>query len=263
MHLRLLLLRTCLEYQMTKWKLFNTHNTLRFIDFINRLSRRQLAFLSTFFSLGFLVLLLLNFHLYPPINRADKGVEILIEMELEKELIEKKEVLAAISKGESFETNTSFNTEMKATYIPNNQSPTPSSLVESTQNGDGNSSFEEKLNKLAKEKKQAIDSLNTTKSKINNIPSKTRVYYSLFERDQVQLPIPVYTCKEGGKVVINIKVDPEGRVLDTQVNTVQSTTSNGCLLENALNYAAKSSFNISSGKMQWGTITYYFQAKVY
>jgi hypothetical protein len=50
-------------------------------------------------------------------------------------------------------------------------------------------------------------------------------------------------------------------VVGTEINSANSNTTNGCLLENALEYASKSQFNSREGKMQWGTITYYFQAK--
>lgn len=249
---------------MAKFISFINTQALRFLHFVNHLNRNELALLSTFFSLGFLCLILLNLHLYPNPSKQEKGVEILVELKTEeiKEMqdnLQKKEDSKPnelSQKKDDFESNQSYNTQALTTFSKN--SYTPSELSEQ-ENGPGN--YEDKLKALAQKKQQALDSMEAIEGENNNIPSKTRVYYSLFERSSESLPIPVYTCKQGGKVVVDIKVHPDGRVLDTQINTALSNTANGCLLENALRYALQSRFNVSEGKMQWGSITYYFQAK--
>jgi len=245
---------------MAKLISFIQTQSLRFLHFVNHLSKNQLAALSTFFSLGFLSLILLNLHLYPNASRPDQGIEILVELKSEaltetllKEEKTKQEELPGTT--DPFESNQSYNTQEKTSVAKN------TAANANSPEGEGLGSFEDKLKALAQKKQQALDSLEAVVSDHNNITKKTRVYYSLFERYSEKLPIPIYTCKQGGKVVIDIKVHPDGRVLETKVNTALSTTSNGCLLENALRYSGQSSFNRSQGKMQWGTITYYFQAK--
>tara|TARA_B110000977_G_scaffold77894_1_gene104913 strand:+ start:2256 stop:3014 length:759 start_codon:yes stop_codon:yes gene_type:complete len=251
---------------MANWKVLIYLKLTQFVYFVNHLNRRQLAFLSTLFSMGFLLLILANLHLYPNYFKAEKDIEILMALEsppLPKEdnkaVLEKKDIQG---NPENFKSNTAYNTAKKATY--SSKKPNTSSGI-ITANGTGEvgigNSFNEKLKALEEENQKVLDSLKAQKSTSTNLPSRTRVYYHLFERDKTALPIPVYTCKQGGKVVVNIKVTSEGAVVGTEINTAKSTTSNGCLLENALKYASKAQFNAREGKMQWGTITYYFQAK--
>lgn len=89
------------------------------------------------------------------------------------------------------------------------------------------------------------------------------VKYALANRTlREELPNPIFTCEKFGKVVVIIKVNDEGNVIEATIDKVNSTTSDGCLLENALSYAQKSRFNIVQGRgIQTGTITYSFQQK--
>ena len=96
----------------------------------------------------------------------------------------------------------------------------------------------------------------------NNLEARrTSVSYSLLDRNNYKLPPPIYTCIEGGKVVINIKVDVNGSVIDADFNEKSSGTSNGCLVDNAIIYARKAKFSSSNKASQKGTITYLFQGK--
>jgi len=251
---------------MSDWKVLINQKLIQFVYFVNHLNRRQLAFLSTLFSMGFLLLILENLHLYPNYFSTEKDIEILMALEsppLTKEdnkaIPEKKE---APENSEKFKSNTAYNSAKKATYNPK-ETKTPSGInaASGTEEVSIGNSFSERLKALEEKNQKVLDSLKAQKSSSANLPSRTRVYYHLFERDKTSLPIPVYTCKQGGKVVVNIKVSPEGMVVGTEINSANSNTTNGCLLENALEYASKSQFNSREGKMQWGTITYYFQAK--
>lgn len=84
------------------------------------------------------------------------------------------------------------------------------------------------------------------------------VSYSLKGRSGSYTPAPGYMCPQGttGKVVINIKVDASGKVVDARVGS--STSSNDCMINYALDFAKKSRFNYSSTAptSQEGTITY-------
>ncbi|WP_317130241.1 hypothetical protein [Aggregatimonas sangjinii] len=62
-------------------------------------------------------------------------------------------------------------------------------------------------------------------------------------------------------MVINIKVNASGNVVEADFNERSSGTSNGCLVENAITYALRAKFNSASRENQKGTITYIFQEK--
>ena len=119
------------------------------------------------------------------------------------------------------------------------------------------------LKKKREEAKQKLGEKEASKETFTNNLAKRRtsVSYSLVERNSRKLPPPIYTCIEGGKVVINIKVNAYGNVIEADFNEHSSRTSNGCLVENAIAYALKAKFNSSSRADQKGTITYLFQQK--
>ncbi len=66
---------------MSDWKVLINQKLIQFVYFVNHLNRRQLAFLSTLFSMGFLLLILGNLHLYPNYFNAEKDIEILMALE--------------------------------------------------------------------------------------------------------------------------------------------------------------------------------------
>ena len=106
------------------------------------------------------------------------------------------------------------------------------------------------LNKTTK-KKEAPKSTNR----------KSTIRYSLVDRTDEFLPIPIYLCEDGGKIVINITVNDNGNVIDTYVNN-SSSSDNQCLVDSALEYAKKAKFNASPGKKtQLGSITFNFVGK--
>lgn len=87
------------------------------------------------------------------------------------------------------------------------------------------------------------------------------ISFSLKDRRAVKIPNPVYTCDQAGKIVVNITVDESGYVIDTDINKGSSTSTNECLTERALEYAAGAKFTRLAGKNgQLGTITYYFKS---
>ncbi len=118
------------------------------------------------------------------------------------------------------------------------------------------------IQKSSRKEKQASDG-DDTSQKISAQSGSLRnssISFSLKGRSAINIPNPVYTCDRAGKVVINIQVDSNGRVLETSVNKASSTTTNQCLTENALQYAADAVFSQLPGRdNQPGTITYEFQ----
>lgn len=93
------------------------------------------------------------------------------------------------------------------------------------------------------------------------LAKKTIISYDLKGRVHQKLPAPNYTCLEGGEVVINVSVDYKGRVVDAWYNPYFSSSSNGCLIAQAIEYAKRSLFQESGKNVQEGTITYLFPAK--
>lgn len=110
----------------------------------------------------------------------------------------------------------------------------------------------------------AFDEINDiiNKQKNKDIANKnSSISYSLVDRTHEYLPTPIYLCEYGGKIVINITVDRNGIVTNAYVNSTSSST-NGCLIDHALQYARASQFNSDSSKpSQLGSITFLFRGK--
>ncbi len=89
----------------------------------------------------------------------------------------------------------------------------------------------------------------------------TTVNYYLKNRSARHLPIPVYMCPDRGKVVVDIKVDQEGYVVQTSINGEKTEVQDDCLFDVALKYARRARFNIkqSAPARQEGYISYVFQ----
>ncbi|GMN09825.1 hypothetical protein MTsPCn9_18680 [Croceitalea sp. MTPC9] len=238
------------------------------------LNRKQLSFLITIFSMAIVVLLLYSIRL-----GAKQEDEYVIEMSLadedivellEKE-VERLEEMA--SKADPIKSHMAFNQTAK----PSVGSPEPLKTLqelmeERAMNESPNdmptsdTGYAANLKELAKqreEKKKQLGEKEAQKKEFtNNLAEKrTSISYSLVDRNAYSLPPPIYTCIKGGKVVINIEVDANGYVTETSFNEKSSTTSNGCLVDNAMAYAEKAYFNSSSITSQKGTITYLFQGK--
>lgn len=117
------------------------------------------------------------------------------------------------------------------------------------------------------EKREEVKS-NEEKQKISqemaaNYSGPTRIYYNLPGRTHTYLPIPIYKCEGSGKAVLTIEVDPKGNVLSAKIIAGESTTSDPCLIEAAMNSALISRFNpdIRAQKIEKGTLTYHFVAQ--
>lgn len=87
----------------------------------------------------------------------------------------------------------------------------------------------------------------------------TNVTYFLENRFKKYLPIPVYTCKGGGLVKVDIVVNQKGKVISTSISP-ESDTRELCLLETALKYAVRTKFNTDykADPRQDGYIMYQF-----
>jgi outer membrane biosynthesis protein TonB len=96
-----------------------------------------------------------------------------------------------------------------------------------------------------------------------NYKGPTRIYYDLIGRNHLYLPIPIYKCEGSGKVVLSIEVDQNGVVEKAQIAERESTVTDPCLVETAINTALLSRFNpdASSPRIQLGMLTYEFVAQ--
>lgn len=239
------------------------------------LNRKQLSLLITVFSMGIVVLILFNISLGEVGSVEDEYiVEMMLAEEDIEELFKEKEALEEMAKAEPIKSHLAFNETAKPSYgEPEPLQTLEELMAEKAATSDGETSDElvdgeytERVKELEKKREEAQQKLGEKdaqkKEFTNNLAArKTSVSYSLVDRNNYKLPPPIYTCIEGGKVVINIKVDALGNVLEADFNAKSSGTSNGCLVDNAITYALKAKFNASNKASQRGTITYLFQQK--
>ncbi|MBU2947873.1 hypothetical protein KO521_14260 [Zobellia uliginosa] len=240
------------------------------------LNRKHLAFLITFFSMSIIVLALYNIHLGQEKEEDDYVVEMMLEEDIEELLEEKEELEREIEKADPIKSHMAYNETAKPSYGNPEPLKTLEELLEekmAAENSDNpsddmlsDSEYAERVKELKKKRKEAKEMLGEKEAQkkefTNNLAKRrTSVSYSLVNRSNYRLPPPIYTCIEGGKVVVNIQVDAMGNVVDADYNSKSSGTSNGCLIDNAIAYALKAKFSSGEKSVQKGTITYLFQGK--
>lgn len=91
-------------------------------------------------------------------------------------------------------------------------------------------------------------------------PSLVYVELENPKRGKVYIEVPVFTCRNGGKVIIEIIIGSDGRVRSTSVLSVKSNGNDSeCIVNAAINAAKNSRFTtIAGGKNEKGKITYTF-----
>lgn len=213
------------------------------------------AFILSFLITGNLALLLWGYQIkknMPEEEEMEYDIELLADI-LEEELTE--------TQASSRETTThkAFNETKKALTALNNQSQTDQDdfqqrlkalddAIKNVEDAKDNPNFVRSDPYKAAEKEVNVDGNNRN----------TSIRYRLVDRNAVYVPNPVYTCSASGTVVVNIKVDAKGRVIDQQINQSASDTTNGCLWDAALEYASQTVFSSAERAEQLGSITYYF-----
>ena len=222
---------------------------------------------------GTVVMGVFNFHL----NKQDvKMTESYYEVEplTEEELLAEEEALAEAAKQNDAETNKAFNeTENYKRFAeayqpiapPKDYEFTPSeSDSENTDSNDNSTNSEPELDDDVLSSFNSVnDVLNKQKGTMSqqSVSKKSTVSYSLVNRTHKYLPIPIYLCDEGGKVVVSITVNSIGKVTDASINEAASVK-NECLKGHALEYAQKARFSTeNSKKTQIGSITFQFEGK--
>lgn len=236
-------------------------------------NNQQKALLLTFLISGTVILSVFNLNIK---KQNELSAESYYELEPEKELTQEEiKILEALEQlnNSKAETNKAFNETVKEKSFTEAYKPIapPEDYVrpESNENEDLNesSSSDNDISDLNREEVSSFSKVNDllkkqTKKKEAPASSnrKTTIRYSLVNRTDEYLPIPIYLCEAGGKIVVNITVDALGNVIDTYVNT-SSTSTNECLIESALEYAKKAKFNASPNNKQLGSITFNFIGK--
>lgn len=252
------------------------------------------AFLITILIMGIFVLTLFNLSL---ISQEENIAETYYELQPEKTPEEKLlEQLALNDKAAAQSTNKAFNeTDEFKEMMKNFKSlssndfdkttkqteteeteeveevtdvKTTETTAESSINEDELSSYS-KINKVismrsAEKRKSTASNGDNSSNKVGANSSANRnssVSYSLKGRKDEHLPPPVYLCEENGKIVINISVNSDGKVVNTSLNKAASTSTNECLIDSALEYAQDARFSSAATANQIGTITYVFVGK--
>lgn len=241
------------------------------------LNRSQLSLLITFCSMSIVVLILYNIHLGGK-EKEEYVIEMaMIEDDIE-DILKEQELQEEQAKAESIKSHMAYNETSKPSYGNPEPLKTLEELMEEAENSSSDSDepselltsssgeYAASLKELRKKRKEAKQLLGEREAQkdvpTNNLAKRrTSISYSLINRNHYSLPVPIYTCIEGGKIVINIEVDGTGGVINADFNKKSSSTDNGCLIDNAIQYALKARFNNSSKGSQKGTITYLFQEK--
>lgn len=104
------------------------------------------------------------------------------------------------------------------------------------------------------------NSISKTVSKSLKNTSNATAKYFCENRNMILQKIPSYLCNQTGTVRLTIKVNPKGEVTDCKVDNSETSTSNQCLIENAINYAKNWKFNqdFSSTQRQEGWIEFIY-----
>ncbi|WP_242131256.1 hypothetical protein [Aestuariivivens marinum] len=235
------------------------------------LTDQHKALLITFLISGTVVLSVFNFSLK---KQSEFISESYYMVEPEEELTEEEiKILEALERlnASKAETNQAFNETQQSKqfaqaykpiappedYVPKQSSnfDGPNTAAKSYEDTEDAKLKDEELSKFSKVK----DLLEQQKDDGNN--AKSTISFSLKDRNKVYIPIPVYLCEVDGKIVVNITVNSQGKVIDAYINT-SSNSSNECLKEHALEYAKQSLFSADPNKVsQIGSITFYFIGK--
>lgn len=151
-----------------------------------------------------------------------------------------------------------FNRQLQE-IIEKNSSAEDESSDPETDASRGSYSFSNPKNKPPRQKSEGEKTSTATSANMSGLKD-TSISYSLRDRSAVAIPNPVYTCSNSGKIVVNITVDAGGNVVGTSHNKASSTSSNQCLIDQALEYASRAVFSEMPGRnSQLGTITYNFK----
>ena len=135
---------------------------------------------------------------------------------------------------------------------------------------------DEKREELVKEHQARLEELKreqvkekktTNSSSENQFSGQVMVEWELkgrsaYKKDNWHIRNPGYTCgyNSQGTIVVRVKVNKNGNVIDAQIDNASSSNASSCMKSKALEYARKSRFNYkaSASSSQTGYISYKF-----
>ncbi|WP_397364451.1 energy transducer TonB [Olleya sp. R77988] len=227
----------------------------------------------TFLIIGTLMLSVLNVTVFKMNVTTTETVYEIEKVEIIKDLTESIE-----QKSNSKSTNKAYNKSEKQKHYaqaykpiapPKDYTNPKLKTYKNSIKSDKSSKISEGNSAISEETLTSFNSVNSVLSKqtknqntaqSNTANKNSSIYYSLKGRTDTYLPIPIYLCNAEGKIVVNVKVDNNGKVVSAYLNT-SSTSTNACLQEHALEYAKEAKFNASNKKEQIGSITFKFKGK--
>lgn len=236
------------------------------------LTNKHKSILLTGLISGTMVMSMFIFHLKKQNTHITESY-YLVEPKTEEQLVQ--EALDKIKAEEQVkaETNKGFNeTETYKQFAqayqpiapPKDYEYTPSKSQDSDSEGSDKSTSEPEIDDALLSSFDNVNSvLKKQQSNISeqSVNKQSSMHYSLVNRSHKFLPIPVYLCETGGKIVVNITVNSLGKVTDASINEAVSVK-NKCLKDHALEYANNARFSQDvSKKSQLGSITFYFEGK--
>ncbi len=232
---------------------------------------RHKALIITLLFFAVLMLSLYNLNLS---NNIQKERELLVDLDsfkIEEAVEEEKEPeeLVPAKARENIETHQAFNQNQESRdanfneelneIFQKNSAAELESTDENAPNSTGRYSLSSAKKKEVKKQSDGDKSKEITSAKKGGIDNSS-ISYSLKDRTAIEIPNPIYTCDRSGKVVVNITVNANGRVVSTSINKSSSTTDNECLTDQAEEYAKQAYFTSMAGRdSQPGTITYNFK----
>ncbi|MFN4761810.1 TonB family protein [Gillisia sp. Q332] len=185
-----------------------------------------------------------------------------VEQEPEKEEIPQETNRQTAQTHQAFNENTEAREENFKSQLDEIFEKNSASQLESTEDESSGTSGSYNFQEQKKEVVKRSDGNQTTRatSTKSGGMDHSSISFSLLGRSAREIPNPVYTCDTPGKIVVNISVNAQGRVISTSINKSSSSTTNECLTEQALKYAAQAVFSSLPGRnSQPGTITYQFK----
>lgn len=235
------------------------------------ISPQDKAFLITFSSACVLVFFFATLHPFEKQLASEEFLDIPIIEELEQEMLEEsqKDEIAALNEPISHQIKDESGLQNEAEKFFSQEDQVRDALqekqeAENESKGEEENNFSDYKDRIEALRKEAKNTQNDEKNakpvqKTSSTSRKTTISYMLKERNALRIPNPVYTCNAVGKVVINIQVSDTGNVTRTSFNKAASSTTNGCLVDQALEYASKANFNSAPRSAQLGSITFEFQ----
>lgn len=224
------------------------------------LNRSQVSLSITCLLMSLFVWLLYNIHLSAVVVE-EQGITITLEDETLEEAADEAKKQHASTQTSAIKSHKAVN-ETAPLPPKTQQTPQKTLPARDTEASDFTARLKQAVARRRAQQQRLAEQAAQKEVSTNALADRqTSVSYALVDRTAYSLPPPIYTCIEGGKVVINIKVNAKGYVIRATLDAKSSETRNRCLIDNAIAYALRAQFSSGSQRVQQGTITYLFQGK--